>query len=175
MSLIILNLILWGLTFWFALELRAISLRRLPWLQLKATNDTFFKAMRSRRYFLFEPSRHNATHARQLRILSLVTALIALGYSAISIFVRQSPVDFLIGLGVFWLGCAFGLWQYRRLLMAAVNYWQVQGTAGVPFTLATTESSLPKLKHRFNKLLMIEGLLFLAMVLPILVPLLLAS
>ena len=159
---------MWGLLLWLSVEIRSISLRRLPWLHLKATNGGFFKRSRTRRYFLFEPSYHNGTHTRQFLFVFLLITVLGLGYSIVGLFITGHFFDFLVGLVIFLLGYMCGLWQYERLLFAAAKHWQSEGTAEVPFTLLLTDTSLPELKHHFNKVLMITILLSVVMLLLIL-------
>jgi len=159
---------MWGLLLWLSVEIRSISLRRLPWLQLKSTNDGFFKRSRTRRYFLFEPSHHNGTYARQFLVVFWIIIVLGLGYSIVGLFITGHFFDFLVGLVIFLLGCMCGLWQYERLLLAAAKYWQLEGTAEAPFTLSLTDTSLPELKHHLNKVLMITFLSGVVMLLLIL-------
>lgn len=168
MQFIIFSLMMWGLLLWLSVEIRSISLRRLPWLHLKSTNGGFFKLSRTRRYFLFEPSHHNATHARQFLVVFWMIIVLGLGYSIVGLLITGHFFDFLVGLVIFLLGYMCGLWQYGRLLLAAAKYWQSEGTAEAPFTLSLTDTSLPELKHHFNKVLMITFLVAVVMLLLIL-------
>ncbi|MFC6295704.1 hypothetical protein ACFQH1_10875 [Lactiplantibacillus daoliensis] len=94
--------------------------------------------------------------------------VLGLGYSIVGLFITGHFFDLLVGLVIFLLGYMCGLWQYERLLFAATKYWQSEGTAEAPFTLSLTDTSLPELKHYFNKVLMITILLSVVMLLLIL-------